>query len=182
MTHLTLRPFVRENLPLTEPWFSDVETERWLGGTDWPRKMLDLTDRPLGEFRGAMETGRFRWVAWNREDPVGYIDCGTFDRWTTWDLGVEGGHVVATIEAPAAALAYVVDPQFRGRGFAKAMIQRLIEQPELSDVEVFGAGVEPDNVASVRALLRTGFRPLVAQPDFEGFVYFVWRRSSGLLL
>jgi RimJ/RimL family protein N-acetyltransferase len=179
---LTLRPFVPEQLPLTEPWFSDVETKRWLGDTDWPRRMLDLADRPLGEFRGAMETGRFRWLAWSGEDPVGYIDCGTFNRWTTWDVGPQGGQVVATIEAPSASIAYVVDPRCRGRGFAKAMIERLIEQPELSNVEVFGAGVEPDNVASVGALLKAGFRPLGAQPDFEGIIYFVWRRSTGHLL
>jgi hypothetical protein len=36
--------------------------------------MLDLADRPLGEFRGAVETGRFRWLAWVDDVAVGYID------------------------------------------------------------------------------------------------------------
>jgi hypothetical protein len=58
LLHLRLRPFERRHLPLAEPWFTDADTQRWLGGPRWPRQMLDLTDRPLGEFRGAIETGR----------------------------------------------------------------------------------------------------------------------------
>ena len=172
-----MRPLKREQLSLMEPWFSDVETQRWLGGPDWPRMMLDIAERPLGEFRGARETGRFHWLAWDGEKPVGYIDCGTFDRWTTWEMGPEGGRVVATIEAPAAAIAYVVDPSCRGRGYASAMITRLMVQAELRDVALFAAGAEPDNIASVRAMEKAGFHPLETAPDFEGIVYFVWQRS-----
>ena len=62
------------------------------------------------------------------------------------------------------------------------MITRLLAQPELDEVTLFGAGVEPDNVASVRALIGAGFHPLDPEPDFEGIVYFVrqqeGRRSS----
>jgi hypothetical protein len=52
--------------------------------------MLDRADPPLGEFRGAAETGRYRWLAWDRGTAVGYIDCGTYDRWTTWEGGPGG--------------------------------------------------------------------------------------------
>jgi hypothetical protein len=45
--------------------------------------MLDLADAPLGIFRGAVETGRYRWLGWEDRRAVGYIDCGTHDRWTT---------------------------------------------------------------------------------------------------
>ena len=74
MAELALRPFIRDQLVLVEPWFLDAETNRWLGGPDWPRLMLDLADRPLGEFRGALETGRYRWLAWTSDRPVGYND------------------------------------------------------------------------------------------------------------
>jgi hypothetical protein len=47
------------------------------GWTRWPRLALDLQHRPLGEFRGAIETGRYRWLAWERDKAIGYIDCGT---------------------------------------------------------------------------------------------------------
>ncbi len=178
MHHLELRRLERAQLRLVEPWFHDVETQRWLGGPDWPSLMVVLADRPLGEFRGAQETGRFRWLAWDGDDPVGYIDCGTFDRWTTWDVGPQGPGVVATIDAPSAAISYVVDPTRRRRGYASAMIARLVALPDLDEITLFGAGVEPDNVASVRALARAAFQPLATEPDFEGFLYFVWRRTE----
>jgi hypothetical protein len=72
--------------------------------------MLDLASRPLGEFRGATETGRYRWLAWERDRPVGCIDCGTTDRWTTWEGGPGGRGVIGAIPCehligPVAALA-----------------------------------------------------------------------------
>jgi hypothetical protein len=57
------------------------------------------------------------------------------------------------------------------------MIRGLIEVSELSYVEMFTAGVEPENFASVRALVRAGFCPSEGQPDFEGIVYYARRRS-----
>ena len=83
MSCLQLRPFERKHLPLVEPWFADAATRRWLGGPGWPRLMLDRASRPLGEFRGASETGRYRWLAWDQGAAVGYIDCDTYDRWAT---------------------------------------------------------------------------------------------------
>ena len=36
--------------------------------------------------------------------PVGYIDCGTFDRWTTWD----GNQVLEVVDVPSGGLALTV--------------------------------------------------------------------------
>ncbi len=52
---VALRPFTRDQLALVEPWFEDPETQRWLGGPDWPRMILDLSDAPLGEFAAGIE-------------------------------------------------------------------------------------------------------------------------------
>jgi hypothetical protein len=82
MPELQLRPFERDQLPLVELRFDDADTQKWLGGPRWPRLALDLQHRPLGEFRGATESGRYRWLAWERDKAIGYIDCGTCDRWT----------------------------------------------------------------------------------------------------
>jgi len=71
MPDLRLRPFERRHLPLAEPWFTDPDTQRWLGGPRWPPQMLDLADRPLGEFRGAVETDGYRWLAWERDTAWG---------------------------------------------------------------------------------------------------------------
>ncbi len=83
-----------------------------------------------------------------------------------------------TIDEPSAAIAFVVDPARRGCGYANAMITRLVAQPELDEITLFGAGVEPDNVASVRTLAGAGFHPLGTEPDCEGIIYFVWQRRQ----
>lgn len=174
---LELRPFVRAQLPLVEPWFEDPETQRWLGGPDWPRMALDLTDAPLGEFRGAQETGRYQFLAWDGDVSVGYIDCGTCDRWTTWEGGPAGRGVVSVIHEPAGGIAYVTDPALRRRGYGTAMVDALMQSSELSHVELFAAGIEPENTASVRCLRSAGFMPLDPVPDREGIIYYARRRA-----
>jgi RimJ/RimL family protein N-acetyltransferase len=178
LIRVQLRPFGRDQLPLVEPWFQDADTQRWLGGPDWPRLMLDLAERPLGEFRGAVETGRHRWLARENERAIGYIDCGTYDRYAVWDGGPDGRGVVDEIPIPTAALAYVVDPALRGRGRCAAMVRALTELPELAHVGLFVAGIEPANAASVGCLLGAGFRPLDPEPDWEGIVHYGWFRPA----
>lgn len=163
-----LEPFTYDQLHLAEPWFDNAETQQWLGGPSWLRQMLELADQPFGEFRGAIETGWYRWLAWDGDAVVGYIDCGTYDRWTTWD----GHRVVATNPVPSGGIAYVVAPALRRQGYGSAMITALLTVPELAHIELFAAGIEPANAASVGCLLKAGFRPLDAKPDWEGIVYY----------
>lgn len=172
-----LRPFVPEQLAVVEPWFDDPETQRWLGSPDWPQRALQLADAPLGEFRGAQETGRHRFLGWDRDVPVGYIDCGTSDRWTTWEGGRGGRGVVSVIDEPSGGIAFVTDPALRRRGYGSAMLLGLLQLPALEHVALFAAGVEPDNTASVRCLLSAGFGPLDPTADWEGFVYYARRRT-----
>jgi RimJ/RimL family protein N-acetyltransferase len=169
---LRLCRFEREHLPLVEPWFEDSDTRRWLGGPAWPRQMLDLAGRPLGEFRGAVETGRYRWLGWDCEKAVGYVDCGTYDRWAVWEGGAHGRGVIETVPVAAAAIAYVVDPALRRRGYCAAMVRALMGTAELRDVGLFTAGVEPGNAGSIECLRKVGFRPLPPEPDWEGIVYY----------
>jgi RimJ/RimL family protein N-acetyltransferase len=177
MVSLRLRPFESSELHLVEPWFNDAETQRWLGGPRWPRQMLDLMTYSLSEYRGARETGRFRWLAWEHEAAVGFIDCGTYDRWTTWEGGERGRGVIAVMPVPSGSISYVVDPTRRGRGHCTRMIMELMRQPELAQIRLFGAGVEPDNLASIGCLVAAGFEPLDAEPDWEGMVYYVKRKA-----
>jgi RimJ/RimL family protein N-acetyltransferase len=178
MADLYLQPFDRKQLRRVESWFEDPDTQRWLGGRGWPRLVLDLADRPLGEHRGAIETGRYGWSAWDRDELIGYIDCGTTDRWTTWEGGPNGKGVIATFPVPSGNLAYVVDPAFRRQGCGAAMITTLLTLPDLAHVELFVAGVEPDNVGSVGCLRVAGFEALDAVPDWEGIVYYIKRRLT----
>jgi len=169
---LQLRPFERKHLALAGPWFADADTRRWLGGPAWPRQMLDWARRPLGEFRAAAETGRYRWLAWDRGTAVGYIDCGTYDRWTTWEGGPGGRGVISAMSIPAGAISYVVDPALRRRGYCAAMVAAVLAMPELGYIQLFAAGVEPANVGSADCLRKAGFQPLNPGPDWEGVVCY----------
>jgi ribosomal protein S18 acetylase RimI-like enzyme len=169
---MNLLPFERGDLSLVEPWFRDPETQRWLGGPSWPQQMLDLADRPLGEFRGAKETGRLRWLARNDNEPVGYIDCGTFDRWTTWD----GEKVTGSVDVASGALTLTVAPARRCMGYGREVLEALFEAPEVAHIELFGAGVEPENVSCVACLTAAGFTRQEYEPDFEGMLYLVRQR------
>jgi RimJ/RimL family protein N-acetyltransferase len=169
---VTLRPFTAGDLPIALPWFDDPETQARLGGRDWMKNAAAIAAAPLGEFRGAIETGRYRWLALDGVVQVGYIDCGTYNRWTTWD----GERVVASIEVPCCAIAYTVPPAFRRHGYGRRILEALFEAPEVADVELFGAGVDPDNVASIQCLRSAGFVQDDEDPDFEGMLYFVKRR------
>jgi RimJ/RimL family protein N-acetyltransferase len=139
--------------------------------------VLELSHAPLGEFRGAQETGSFGFLAWDKNVPVGYVDCGTFDRWTTWEGGPGGRGVVGVIDEPSGAIAYVTDPAQRRMGYGTEMIQALMAMDVLEHVSLFAAGIEPENTASVRCLLSAGFRPLDPATDWEGIVYYAKRRT-----
>ena len=93
---------------------------------------------PLGEFRGARETGRFRWLAWEGEAPVGYLDCGTFDRWTTW----ETDDIAETVDVPSGGLALTVGPVPPSNGLWPRMLNALFQAPEVADIQLFRGGVD----------------------------------------
>jgi RimJ/RimL family protein N-acetyltransferase len=80
----------------------------------------------------------------------GYVDCGTFDQWPTWEGGSDGRGVMSVIDEPSGAIAYVIDPALRRRGYGTDMILTLLKVPEVEHVVLFAAGIEPENIASVR--------------------------------
>ena len=141
--------------------------------------MLDPSDAPFGEFRGAQETGSYRLLAWDKGVPVGYVDCGTFDRWTTWEGGPGGRDEVGVIDEPSGAVAYDIDPAQRRKGYGAEMILALMGMDALENVTLFAAGIKPENTASVGCLLLAGFRPLDPLRDWEGIVYYARRVRNG---
>ena len=154
-----LSPLTADDLTVVAPWFRDPATRRYLGGPDWPARMLALGADAVGrEFRGAVQSGAYRYLA--REDgaPFGYVDCGTF--------------VAPGSDGPTGSIAFAVDPQARGRGLGRAMLAALVRAPELASVAVFEAGVEPENVASRRCLEAARFALAADEPDAEGILYY----------
>ena len=83
------------------------------------------------------------------------------------------------MRAVTGSIAFVIDPALRGRGLGRAMIATLTVRPELRLVELFEAGVEPQNIASRRCLEAAGFQLRSVEPDFEGMLYYrAWRREQ----
>jgi RimJ/RimL family protein N-acetyltransferase len=181
---IVLRTFAGADLATVEPWFGDPDTERYLGGPQWPAAMLERVGRAVGkEFRGAIQTGAYRYLAEARGRPVGYADCGTFDRYTVW-AGERPVRAVITdsVEIATGAIAFVIAPQLRRQGLGRAVVRALMRRPELRFVELFEAGVDPENVASRRCLEAAGFQLRAADPDAEGMVYYLAGRAAPALV
>ena len=175
---MVLRVLTHAELVHVQPWFTDPDTQRFLGGPDWPARMMDLPARTVGqEFRGAIQTAAHQYLATRDDRPVGYIDCGTFDRWTVWDGTQPDAPVIReTLDIATGYLALVVDPAARGHGIGRAMLAALLQQPELDKVQRFSAGVETANLAGQRCLHAAGFRPHTPEPDYEDMLYYVLDR------
>ena len=171
---LILSPFTRSHLSAIQPWFVDSDARRYLGGPHWPVAMLVAAGRAAGhEFRGAVQTDARRYLGRVGERPVGYVDCGVFDRCTVYGgEGPDGPIITETIDAVTGSIAFVVDPELRGRGYGRALIGAMVRHPDLRSVELFEAGVEPENAASRRCLEAAGFVVRSAQPDFEAMLFY----------
>lgn len=171
---VNLRALTSADLAAVTPWFEDPDTRRFLGGPDWPAAMLAHADRSAGTtFRGARQTGAYHYLALADGEPVGYIDCGTFDRCTVYGgEGPDGPIILETIEAVTGSIAFAVDPVRRRQRLATNMIQTLTYHPDLTTVELFEAGVEPDNHGSRGALGAAGFGLASPVPDCEGMLYY----------
>jgi L-amino acid N-acyltransferase YncA len=72
----------------------------------------------------------------------------------------------------------VVDPARRRQGLGKRIIQAVVAHPQLGEIELVRAGIEPGNQASVRCFTAVGFSVETDEPDEEGVVYFRRRISK----
>ena len=176
---VSLRPLTRTDLAAITPAFGDPDTRRYLGGPDWPAAMLDHSERAVGEmFRGAVQTAAHHYLAELDGRAVGYIDCGTFDRATVYGgEGPDGPIITEAIEVATGSIALAVDPAVRRRGVGRTMITVLLARPELAFVELFEAGVDPENTACRRCLEAAGFSVRSPEPDWEGMLYYRATRS-----
>ncbi len=122
---VVLRRLTTRDLPAIVGWFQDPDTSRFLGGPDWPAAMLANAERAVGtDFRGARQTAADHFLAIADGVPVGYVDCGTFDRCAVYGGdGQDGPIILETIEAITGAIAFTIDPARRREGLATQMIR-----------------------------------------------------------
>ncbi len=177
---VVLSPFTRDLLPVVQPWFHHPEVVRRLGGPEWPARGLDLAGTGLGEmFRGRRVLRDHSWVVRDAAGAVvATIGGEVYDRRCRYTEGPDGVVIDRVEPGPGMGLAYVVDPRRWRQGFGTAALLAVVGAPEVADVVVFAAGIEPDNTASVRCAEAAGFHPDGPEPDWEGIVHHLRRRPG----
>ena len=76
-------------------------------------------------------------------------------------------------------VAYSVDPAFRRRGYAKAMLAALLERAAADpSVRTVRASIRPDNAGSLATIAGFGFRKVGEQWDAEDGLEFVFSRPA----
>jgi RimJ/RimL family protein N-acetyltransferase len=123
-----LRPLQVSDLSEVERWFDDTETQRWLGGRDWPSQSLRLA----GEHRHVL-------LAMLDGNAVGLIDIETYP-----------GH--------RASFAIVVPISARRQGIGRRILKAAIDDPRLAGIVEWFAGIERGNEASRSLVQGLGFR------------------------
>jgi RimJ/RimL family protein N-acetyltransferase len=179
--NVALSRLTTDDLPTIASWFEDPETSRSLGGPEWPAAMLAHAEAAVGtDFRGARQIGAHHYLALAGDTAVGYIDAGVFDRCTVYGgEGPDGPIILDTIDAVTGAIAFVIDPARRREGLGARMIRSLVSHPDLALVELFEAGVDPENHASRRTLEAAGFRLRSPDPDCEAMLYYeLWAAAA----
>ncbi|MCA9348922.1 GNAT family N-acetyltransferase [Candidatus Saccharibacteria bacterium] len=174
---IELRPYQSEDLAKISNWYSDSQTRKWLGDKTWLDNVERLLSEPVGtEFRGAKRISYHPYIVTEDEKAVGFIDAGISDKYVVWGIDASGEQGVLSAEdVLTAGITFMVDPAQRGKGLAAKMLRNLLDMPELANVVVFEAGVEPDNQASVKSLMKAGFEP-EGEVDFEGMQYYKYDR------
>jgi len=175
--NIHLKPFDKQQAEIIAPWFDDPETSKWLGGRDWIKNIFRLLSEPVGtEFRGAHRLACYAYVAYGGQSPIGFIDASVTDKYVEYGGESDGQPIYLSSEDKiTCAISFAVNPTERQKGYGTAILHALIDQPELKNVKIFEAGVEPENTGSIRTLEATGFTSNY-ESDFEGMYYFFLRR------
>jgi RimJ/RimL family protein N-acetyltransferase len=175
---VVLVPYTADWLAAVQPWFEHPEVRHRLGGPEWPARELTLMDTGLGEmYRGRRVLRTHSWVALDAAGrAVAHLGGEMYDRWCRYDDGPDSPVITDVEPGPAMGLAYVVDPGRWRQGFGRAALTAMVEAPEVHDAVLFAAGIEADNIASMRCAASAGFTPDVTEPDGEGIVYYLHRR------
>ncbi|WP_149194801.1 GNAT family N-acetyltransferase [Luteimonas suaedae] len=148
---LNFIPFTSASVKEVEGWFDDPDTQRFLGGREWLRRIPALLqDSPGVEFRGRRVLARHAWIVYTTGSPVGIVDVERYDDGT-------------------AGLALAVAPAMRGKGIGRRILSNLQTLDGLAEVKAFIGAVEPDNEAARRCMRGARFE-VAEREDEEGML------------
>lgn len=144
-------PLEESHLEEIRLWHQDPTLSSRYGGSDWPDKMLELARK---------DDNRHCLIAGDGDRIIGYVD---FEIDPAKSLGWIG---------------LVVAPSVRGTGYGTRLLTSFKSSKLAGSVSELRAGIEEDNLASIKCFEKAGFRQLGAGPDEEGCLIFA---SSPLL-
>lgn len=147
-TGIDLRPCQSEHLPIFQSWFQDEELNRRVEGLS--QRYLDYV---------ATTPRQYACVAYEYDVAVGFIVFGLED-------------------AAPASFMFFVRPDLRHQGYGKRILARALAAPEVADIDVWEAGIEPDNTASRRCVEAIGFTAQGRDPDWPDFLRYVYDRRT----
>lgn len=144
---MSLRPFHHTDEKFFAAMASDDRVTQFAGdGTPWSSEAIDARIHEALRMAPVEQLGSVRWfTAESASAPVGLL--------------------VSTKKTDSVEIGYWVDPDHWGHGIAGTILNQAVTLiPETFRVSTLTAKVSADNVASVRALGRHGFR-LLSQED-----------------
>ncbi len=114
----------------------------------------------------AADPASLDWIARAAVDPTGQV------------VGLVGFHGPPD-ERGMVEVAYGVDPAFRRRGIARALVQLALDwAASVPAVHVVRASISPENAASLATLRPFGFEPVGEQWDEEDGLELLFERPS----
>lgn len=151
---VSLRPFHHTDETFFAAMASDERVTRFVGdGTPWSAEAVDARIREALRMVPVKQPGSVRWFT--AESASGQV-----------------GLLVSTRKTDSVEIGYWVDPEHWGKGIAGTILDQTVTLiPEAFGVSTLTAKVSADNVASIRALNRHGFR-LLSQED--GLDQYIW--------
>jgi RimJ/RimL family protein N-acetyltransferase len=179
---MDLQPLTASAVQQIEHWFDHPEVQARLGGRFWIHRELRLiAERPGSSFRGATVLRSYGWIGLDEAAaPVAFIGGDVYDRWVRYDgEGPDGPLLSDDDPRLSMGLGYVVDPARWRRGYGRAAIKAVLDDPGLRDVQTFFCGIEVDNHASRRCAQASGLHLVDPRPDQENMVYYRCDRPGG---
>ena len=146
---IDLRPCQSEHLPMFQSWFQDGELNRWV--EEPSQRYLDYV---------ATTPRQYACVAYEGDVAVGFIVFGLEDK-------------------EPASFMFFVRPDLRYQGYGKRILATALAAPEVADIDVWEAGVEPDNTASRRCSEAIGFTEQGREPEWPDYLRYVYERGDG---
>jgi RimJ/RimL family protein N-acetyltransferase len=151
VTKVTFRPLTKADVPLLHRWINyDADIRRWFGRDAGPLSKLEA--KYLPRINGTEPTRSYVIECLSR--PIAYIQEYLIHDHPAW---VE---LVGLEEKAAGVDLFIGEPEHRGHGRARVILQRFLQHVVFARDEVVSCVIGPnaDNLRAIRSYEKTGFR------------------------